>query len=169
MSTWFYRNSEDREIGPVGPTAMLELIRAGDILEDTLVRKGNSPWKRSVEINGLWAAAGRPNAEFWCPVCRTNLPKPPCRCPNCMKYIDRAVGKIAKPAVTATQKQRIMTAAAASKLTVEQPSRPIPRHATVENALLNEKIPRERHSDRAVPHLQLAKPRRRWWQSLFRR
>ena len=163
MSTWFYRDAEDRQIGPVAPSAMLDLIRGGQIGEDTLVRKGDSPWKRSIEINGLWAAAGRPTAEFHCPVCNTSLPKPPCRCPNCQKYIDHAVGKIAKPAVSAAQQQRISTVAAASKVVIEQASRLPSRHATVENARTAEPPGRQ------VSRRPAAAVERRWWQVLFRR
>ncbi len=94
MSLWFYRFEDATEKGPISPTELLELIRKGVIQESTLVRKGDSPWVASVEISGLWEAAGRPTAVFDCPHCRKPIPKPPIRCSHCKQVVQQATGRL---------------------------------------------------------------------------
>ena len=73
MVEWYYRFKGVDEHGPIGGSQLLQLIRDGVVLEDTLIRKDDSNWVPSVEINGLWAAAGRPTAAFKCPNCGKRL------------------------------------------------------------------------------------------------
>ena len=94
MSSWFYRIGDSPEQGPMAPSELLELIRKGVILEDTLVRKGDSPWVYSVEVNGLWEAAGRPSATFDCPHCGKAIPKPPVQCSHCHQTVQNATGRL---------------------------------------------------------------------------
>ena len=94
MSQWFYRLKETEERGPISPSELLELIRTGVICDQTMVRKGDSPWVVSTSINGLWEAAGRPTAQFDCPNCGKSIPKPPVRCSHCQKMIHKAAGHL---------------------------------------------------------------------------
>ncbi|MCY2974430.1 MAG: DUF4339 domain-containing protein [Planctomycetota bacterium] len=101
MTQWFYRidasvKSDDR--GPISAKELLQLIRDGVIHEDTLIRKDDSNWVLSTEVNGLWAAAGRPIAAFECPYCNRPIPKPPVLCTSCHQQVTHAVGHLATPA-----------------------------------------------------------------------
>ncbi len=101
MTQWFYRidasvKSDDR--GPINAKELLQLIRDGVIQEDTLIRKDDSNWVLSTEVNGLWAAAGRPIAAFECPYCNKPIPKPPVQCATCHQQVTHAVGHLEPPA-----------------------------------------------------------------------
>jgi hypothetical protein len=101
MTQWFYRiNSEEKpdDHGPVSAQQLLQLIREGVILEDTLIRKDDSNWVLSTDVNGLWAAAGRPTAAFHCPYCNRPIPKPPVLCSACHQHVTHAVGHLVPPA-----------------------------------------------------------------------
>jgi len=94
MSDWFYRLGKAEERGPIKPSELLELVRKGVICENTLLRKGDSPWVPSTAINGLWEAAGRPTAEFECPKCGKPISKPPVECSHCHQMIQKATGRL---------------------------------------------------------------------------
>jgi hypothetical protein len=153
MPDWYYRDKEDRIIGPLRPNELLAMIRGGDLSEDTLVRKDDSPWVRSVEINGLWSAAARPDAEFFCPVCNAEINKPPCRCPRCMKYVEKGVGRLKKSEVSAKQLAKI-------RETANQAIPPV-QHQTHGN------VEQSAHSQR--PSSSNATVSSRWWHSLLPR
>lgn len=95
MPQWYYRLKGTEEHGPIGPAELLNLIRNGVIGEETLVKKDDSKYVPSIEINGLWAAAGRPRAEFNCPYCGRGISKPPVQCPGCSEMVEHAVGHLA--------------------------------------------------------------------------
>ncbi len=161
MPDWYYRDHHDNTVGPVKPGELLQLIRDGELTEDTLVRKDDSQWVRSVEINGLWQAAARPDTEFCCPVCNASLPKPPCRCPKCLKYVDKAVGKIKKPSVNAKQLAKIREAASHSTQEVtKQNSSSAERH---DYGALQRSQPAQRATKLNSQNSS------RWWHSLLPR
>ena len=126
MPDWYYQDAKERVVGPLRGSDLLNLIRGGEVTELTLVRKDNSAWVSSVQINGLWTAASRPQTQFQCPLCSHNISKPPTRCPNCLKYVDQATGKLKKSGVSASQIRRIREAAtqpeSQSNSTDNQPS-----------------------------------------------
>ncbi len=107
MTDWFFRDAHDRTVGPLRSAELLERVRHGDIQRETWIRKDDSQWVRSIEINGLFDAAARPETEFSCPVCSHAISKPPTRCPSCMKYIDQAVGKIKRAESSSKQLQKL--------------------------------------------------------------
>ncbi len=131
MPEWYYRDRQDSTVGPLTPHELLDLIRGGELEEDTLVRKDDSQWVRSIEINGLWAAAARPDTEFFCPVCNCSISKPPCRCPKCLKYVDKSVGRIKKASISAKQLSKIREAA----------SQPVQRSQPVVHSNVEESSP----------------------------
>ena len=104
MTQWFYRTNtsvktsvKSDDHGPVSAQELLQLIRDGVINEDTLIRKDDSNWVLSTEVNGLWAAAGRPIAAFECPYCNKPIPKPPVQCGGCHQQVLHAVGHLVPP------------------------------------------------------------------------
>lgn len=155
MPEWYYRDTDDQVIGPLKPDEMLAMIRDGELTEKSLVRKDDSPWVPSVEVNGLWAAAARPETEFYCPVCNTLISKPPSRCPQCLKYIEKGIGRIKKLHVSAKQLAKIREAAS-------QPAAPVKKQThpnTEESAPIA-------HSPKPAANSQ---PSSRWWHSLLPR
>jgi hypothetical protein len=94
MTSWFYRHGDSSEKGPISPSELLELVRNGLIREETFVRKGDSPWVASVDVNGLWEAAERPSAVFDCPHCGKPIAKPPVLCSHCNQTIKQATGRL---------------------------------------------------------------------------
>jgi hypothetical protein len=154
MPDWYYRDDQDRTVGPLRPGELLSMIRSGELSEDTLIRKDDSQWVRSIEINGLWAAAAAPETEFYCPVCGIEISKPPVRCPKCAKFVDKAVGKIKKPSVSAKQLAKLREAAT-------QPVERTPSTHTRSNIENDIPIP---HTPR--PDLE-ADTSSGWWRSLL--
>jgi hypothetical protein len=92
--TWFYKSHTGAEYGPVGPVELLDLIRNGTVLRDTLVKKDDSQWVKVEEVNGLLANAAKPSIAYFCPTCGKQVTKPPCRCHRCDLHVDKATQKM---------------------------------------------------------------------------
>lgn len=103
MAEWFYKNAQGREVGPLGGTQLLELVRQGEIQAQTAVRKDDSAWTVACHINGLWQAAGRPGVEFRCPFCEASISKPPTHCGACHRDVSKAVGRLVNHSVPKSQ------------------------------------------------------------------
>jgi GYF domain 2 len=93
MTTWYYR-SGGKEIGPIGPGELLELVRKGVVSPETELRKEDNRWLLASDVNGLWEAAGRPSVGFKCPYCSKPITKPPCLCKSCNRQIEKATGHL---------------------------------------------------------------------------
>lgn len=89
MSEWFIQHDEETEIGPLLPSELLDLIRKGVVIEDTLCRKNDSPWFRAAEVGGLFRAAAG-TVGYVCPNCNRSVSEPPTYCKGCERYIDEA-------------------------------------------------------------------------------
>ncbi len=50
---WYYQNSLGEEFGPVTPSNLKNLALQGIIMEDTMVKSGNSRWVKANSITGL--------------------------------------------------------------------------------------------------------------------
>jgi len=125
MTDWYYRASQAakaEENGPIASPDLLKLIRDGVINEDTLIRKGDSNWVPSVQINGLWAAAGRPTAAFLCPNCGKPIPKPPVTCGACQQRIMHAVGHLVQPKKIVARPTSLTTKPISKKPQTEGPA-----------------------------------------------
>lgn len=92
--TWYYKSHTGAEFGPVSPIELLDLIRNGTVLRDTLVKKDDSQWVRVEEVNGLLANAAKPSIAYFCPTCGKQVSKPPCRCHRCDLHVDKATQKL---------------------------------------------------------------------------
>jgi hypothetical protein len=101
MSEWYFRTDDGKIGGPIPSSKLLELIRSGKILSETEVRKDDSPWVKACEVNGLWKAAGLPSIGFRCPFCQAAIDRPPTKCKNCERPIDKAVGNLRPNSVPA--------------------------------------------------------------------
>lgn len=92
--TWFYKSHTGAEYGPVSPVELLDLIRNGTVLRDTLVKKDNSPWVKVEDVNGLLATAAKPSIAYFCPTCGKQISQPPSRCHRCDLHVDKATQKM---------------------------------------------------------------------------
>ena len=88
MATWYVR-TEEAELGPLKPSQLLTMIREGELVGGTPIRKDDSAWFPAREVGGLFDAARRPTIEHYCPACDARCPEPPCQCPTCMQYLER--------------------------------------------------------------------------------
>lgn len=50
---WYYKR-KNKDIGPLLMSDLLKVARDGKIQTDTLVRKGNEPWKAATEVDGMF-------------------------------------------------------------------------------------------------------------------
>jgi len=89
MTKWFVQSGEE-ERGPYTPSQVLDMVRKGQILQTTKLRKDNSAWFVAAEIGGLFEAAVKPTIRFRCPVCGAEVKQPPCSCPQCGRDLDMA-------------------------------------------------------------------------------
>jgi len=129
MTDWFYRVSDSgkaEENGPVTAQVLLQLIRDGGINEETLIRKDNSNWVRSVEVNGLWDAAGRPSAAFVCPHCGRPIAKPPVTCGACHQRVQHAVGHLVQTKKIVARPTKLASPAVSKKPQTEGPTQDTP-------------------------------------------
>lgn len=92
--SWFYKTYSGMELGPINPQELLELIRSGNILSDTPLKKDDSQWVQAKEVNGLWDMASKPSKAYYCNECGKQISRPPCRCEKCDRYVERATEKI---------------------------------------------------------------------------
>jgi hypothetical protein len=92
--SWFYKTYSGMELGPVSPQELLELIRSGNILSDTPLKKDDSQWVQAKEVNGLWDMASKPSKAYYCNECGKQISRPPCRCEKCDRYVERATEKL---------------------------------------------------------------------------
>ncbi len=94
MTQWYFRNNNKKELGPVSPSELLELIRQGTVRPETELRKGDHRWLPASQIAGLFEAAARPSVVFNCPHCSKPIDKPPCKCRHCHRQIAKATGRL---------------------------------------------------------------------------
>lgn len=92
--TWFYKSHTGAEYGPVSPVELLDLIRNGTLLRDSMVKKDDSQWVKVEEVNGLLANAAKPSIAYFCPTCGKQVSKPPTRCHRCELHVDKPTQKL---------------------------------------------------------------------------
>lgn len=78
------------ELGPLKPGELLDLVRSGDVVPSSMVRKDDSAWFEAGEVGGLFEAAVRPTIHYYCPQCQTEVTEPPVTCPKCLRDIRKA-------------------------------------------------------------------------------
>ena len=83
MAQWYVqRQSEDptqmnEMVGPLKPAELLKMVREGDVVPESLLRKDDSAWFEAREVGGLFEAAMRPTIKYFCPQCGQEIMEPP--------------------------------------------------------------------------------------------
>ena len=65
---WYYQIMND-VVGPLSGRQLLDKVRAGQVKEDTLVRKDDSQWVPARQVNGLMDAVEQSRTQRVCPYC----------------------------------------------------------------------------------------------------
>ena len=101
MTDWFIKRVDDPEgQGPLRPKDLLELVRQGKVVRETMIRKDDSPWFEAGKVGGLFEAAMRPTIEFFCPDCEREVTEPPVVCSYCGREIYKAITKITENSIS---------------------------------------------------------------------
>lgn len=123
--TWYYKSHTGSELGPVSPSELLDLIRTGSVLRDTLVKKDDSQWVKVEEVNGLLANAAKPSVAYLCPTCGKQISKPPCRCHRCDLHVDKAPQKLVHHDLDEVDR-KARKAIAKAKVAIKEPKKTEP-------------------------------------------
>lgn len=95
LTRWYVQQRAGQEdLGPLRPNELLDLVRDGFVIRDTLVRKGDSKWFAASDVGGLFEAARRPTIQYFCPQCESEIDEPPLTCLNCGREIRKGITKI---------------------------------------------------------------------------
>lgn len=103
MAEWFVQKpnaeSEGEALGPLRPSELLEMVRAGEIVPESKIRKDDSKWFDASDVGGLFEAAIRPTIDYFCPQCDTRVTEPPVVCPKCLRDIRKAREEITENSI----------------------------------------------------------------------
>jgi hypothetical protein len=91
MTTEWYYQLMNEVVGPLSPAELLDKIRAGQVKEDTLIRKDDSQWVSASQVGGLFEAAQRTEARLICPYCGHDVDRPPTTCKHCNRQLVMSV------------------------------------------------------------------------------
>ncbi len=83
---WYYQIMND-VVGPLSGRQLLDKVRAGQVKEDTLIRKDDSQWVPARQVNGLLEAVVQPLAQRICPYCGAQVDSPPTTCRGCNRRL----------------------------------------------------------------------------------
>jgi hypothetical protein len=83
---WYYQIMND-VVGPLSGRQLLDKVRAGQVKEDTLIRKDDSQWVPARQVNGLLEAVVQPQAQRICPYCGYMVDAPPTTCGGCNRKL----------------------------------------------------------------------------------
>jgi hypothetical protein len=83
---WYYQIMND-VVGPLSGRQLLDKVRAGQVREDTLVRKDDSQWVPARQVNGLWEAVAHRPTQRICPYCGSVVDPPPSTCHGCNRKL----------------------------------------------------------------------------------
>ena len=112
MTTEWYYQLMNEIVGPLSPSELVEKIRAGQVKEDTLIRKDDSQWVSASQVGGLFEAAQRKESRLICPYCGHDVDRPPTTCKQCNRQLVMSVssrltskGSHKKPKKVAKEKE----------------------------------------------------------------
>jgi hypothetical protein len=91
MTTEWYYQLMNEIVGPLSPSELIEKIRAGQVKEDTLIRKDDSQWVSASQVGGLFEAAQRKETRLICPYCGHDVDRPPTTCKSCNRQLVMSV------------------------------------------------------------------------------
>ena len=120
MAQWYVQHSGDdpsspTEIrGPLKPAELLKLVRDGEVLPESLLRKDDSAWFEAREVGGLFEAAMRPTIRYFCPTCDTEIIEPPVKCHKCGAEVQKAREQITENSIASKSEQSFTTQASRS-------------------------------------------------------
>jgi hypothetical protein len=83
---WYYQIMND-VVGPLSGRQLLDKVRAGQVKEDTMIRKDDSQWVPARQVNGLLEAVAQPLAQRICPYCGQLVDPPPSTCRGCNRKL----------------------------------------------------------------------------------
>lgn len=83
---WYYQIMND-VVGPLSGRQLLDKVRAGQVKEDTLIRKDDSQWVPARQVNGLMDAVGQSQTQRVCPYCGQPVDPPPSTCRGCNRKL----------------------------------------------------------------------------------
>lgn len=83
---WYYRVMND-VVGPLSSRNLLDVVRAGQIKHDTLIRKDDSQWVPASQVSGLLDAADQSASRRICPYCGHTVASPPTTCEGCNRKL----------------------------------------------------------------------------------
>lgn len=83
---WYYQIMND-VVGPLSGRQLLDKVRAGQVKEDTLVRKDDSQWVPARQVSGLLDAVAKPQSQRVCPYCGQIVDPPPTTCRGCNRKL----------------------------------------------------------------------------------
>ena len=83
---WYYQIMND-VVGPLTGRQLLDKVRAGQVKEDTLIRKDDSQWVPARQVNGLLDAVNQSHTQRICPYCGQNVDQPPTTCRGCNRKL----------------------------------------------------------------------------------
>ncbi len=83
---WYYRVMND-VVGPLSSRNLLDVVRAGQIKHDTLIRKDDSQWVPAGQVSGLLDAADQSASRRICPYCGHSVGEAPTICEGCNRKL----------------------------------------------------------------------------------
>lgn len=84
---WYYQIMND-VVGPLTSSQLVDRVRAGQVKEDTLIRKDDSQWVPARQVNGLLEAVEHNRkAHRICPYCGATVDNPPTTCHGCNRKL----------------------------------------------------------------------------------
>ncbi|MFK8114960.1 MAG: DUF4339 domain-containing protein [Rubripirellula sp.] len=115
MTKWFIQQKEGSEdLGPFKPAELLELVRRGQVVRETILRKDDSAWFTASEVGGLFEAAMRPTIQYFCPQCSREVSEPPVACHHCGREIREGITKITEHGIIDKSQQSMADQAGSS-------------------------------------------------------
>ncbi|MEM6471760.1 MAG: DUF4339 domain-containing protein [Planctomycetota bacterium] len=113
MAVWFMQRMEGNvqtEVGPLQPSELLTMVRRGEVQPGTKLRKNDSAWFEARTVGGLFEAAERQEVQYFCPSCNYRIPKPPTRCPKCLRDLGAGEARAVTPAAPGSTEPSTQTA-----------------------------------------------------------
>ncbi|MEM0926586.1 MAG: DUF4339 domain-containing protein [Planctomycetota bacterium] len=113
MAVWFLQRMDGNvqmEVGPLRPSELLTMVRKGEIQPETKLRKDDSAWFEARTVGGLFEAALRQEVQYFCAGCNARIPKPPTKCPKCLRDIGKGEARAVTPAAPGSAEPSMQTA-----------------------------------------------------------
>lgn len=106
MTHWFVQQGDSQEdLGPLRPSELLEMVRAGHVTSESMLKKDDSNWFLASTVGGLFEAAMRPTIRYFCPQCEVEVKEPPVTCHECGREIQQALTQITENSIVSQSDQ----------------------------------------------------------------